>query len=145
MLVIGRGRTRRRPRRDRQGGGAAVEFAIVMPIFCAILFGMIDFGWYYYQRFSLTAAIRDGVRYGVTMTTAADLPWTTAKARAIADLAGGSVPTGGITWGPTVHTSGSVPTQTMTLTASMPFTPLVGFVPMPATLSSSMTMLLELQ
>jgi hypothetical protein len=33
----------------------------------------------------------------------------------------------------------------MTLTASMPFKPLVGFVPMPATLSSSMTMLLELQ
>jgi Flp pilus assembly protein TadG len=144
MKGIGPGRTHR-PGRDRRNGGAAVEFAIVLPIFLAVLFGMIDFGWYYYQRFSLTAAIRDGVRYGVTMTTGSDLPWTTAKARAIIDLAGGSVPTGSITWGPTIHTSGAVPTEVMTLTASMPFTPLVGFVPVPASLSSSMTMLLELQ
>lgn len=132
--------------RNRQGGGAAVEFAIVLPVFCLVLFGIIDYGWYFYQRTAVANAVRDGVRYGVTRPLASDEPWTEAQKRAEAVLKLSNVPTTGITWGPTTHVSGDTPAGKMlTLTCSVPFQPLVGFVKVPATMFSSVTMLLELQ
>jgi Flp pilus assembly protein TadG len=130
--------------RRRQRGGAAVEFAIVLPLFCAVVFGTIDYGWYFYQRFTLAAAIRDGIRYGVTVPYASD-PWTTAQTRAIADLASGAISSSSVTWGPSIKYSGAAPTQLVTLSGTLTFRPLVGFVPLPSTMSYSMTMLLELQ
>jgi Flp pilus assembly protein TadG len=143
MMGLGRRRVPRRLRRDREAGGAAVEFAIVLPLFCALIFGMIDYGWYFYQRFSVVAAVRDGVRVGVTYINAN--AYAEAKAQVLADFGASNVPTGSLTWGPGTPISGSVPNQTLTLSVRLPFTPLVGFVPTPSTLSSSMTMLLELQ
>jgi Flp pilus assembly protein TadG len=131
------------PRR-RQHGGAAVEFAIVLPLFCAVVFGTIDYGWYFYQRFTLAAAIRDGIRYGVTVPLASD-PWTTAQTRAAADLASGAISSGSVTWGPSIKYSGAAPIELVTLSGTLTFRPLVGFVPLPSTMSYSMTMLLELQ
>jgi Flp pilus assembly protein TadG len=143
MLGLRPRRLSRRPRRDRQSGGAAVEFAIVLPLFCTLIFGMIDYGWYFYQRFSVVAAVRDGVRVGVTYVNAN--AYTQAKAQALADLGASNVPTSSLTWGPTTPISGSVPNQTLTLSVSLPYKALVGFVPTPGTLTAQMTMLLELQ
>jgi hypothetical protein len=132
--------------RKREGGGAAVEFAIVLPVFCVVLFGIIDYGWFFYQGTAVANAVRDGVRYGVTRPLASDEPWTAAKTRAELQLAASNVPTVGITWGPTVHVSGSTPAGKMlTLTCTVPYKPLVGFVKVPANLFASVTMLLELQ
>ena len=47
-----------RPRRDPQNGGAVVEFAIVLPIFLSLMFGAIDYGWYFYQKYTLAAAVQ---------------------------------------------------------------------------------------
>ena len=41
--------------------------------------------------------------------------------------------------------AGSAPTKTMTLTASMSYQKLIGFVPTPSRLRYAMTMMLELQ
>ena len=40
--------TRSRRRRDDQGGAAAVEFALVMIPFFVLIFGLIEYGWYFY-------------------------------------------------------------------------------------------------
>src|ERR1700710_2016900 len=89
MLLAGRRRAPRHAGRDRQRGGAAVEFALIMPLFLALVCGVIDYGWYFYQRYALAAAIRDGIRSGLSVLSTATPPndsWSVAKARAVAVL-----------------------------------------------------------
>jgi Flp pilus assembly protein TadG len=136
--------------RDSQSGGAAVEFALIAPLFLAVVCGMIDYGWFYYQRYALAAAIRDGIRNGLsqlsTNTPPADA-WSVAKARAITVLTmSNTIPDPSnpavVTWGGGY--SGTSPTKAVTLSAQYTFKPLIGFVPLPtAPMHYSMTMLLE--
>jgi Flp pilus assembly protein TadG len=57
----GQGSTVRRE--DR--GAAAVEFALIAPLFIVLLFGIIDYGWAFGQRLGLTSAVREGARLAV--------------------------------------------------------------------------------
>jgi Flp pilus assembly protein TadG len=133
-----------RPRRNGQRGGAAVEFAIVMPIFCAVVFGIIDYGWFFYQRFTVAAAIRDGLRTGVTISQLTGDPAATAIQRAKDNMANSGVP-----YDPNMFstsTTGGYPTRALVLTANYTFRPLVNFIPMPKTSQTySMTMMFEQQ
>ena len=45
-------------------GAAAVEFAIVLPLLCAILFGIVEFSLVMYNKAQITAASRNGARFG---------------------------------------------------------------------------------
>jgi Flp pilus assembly protein TadG len=125
-----------------------------MPIFLAVVCGMIDYGWYFYQRYALAAAVRDGIRNGLASLSNPPPPntpphdaWTVAKNRAIAVLLVSNTipdPASTVTWGGTY--SGAVPTKAVTLSAQYTFVPLIGFVPLPKTpMKYSMTMLLELE
>ena len=154
MLLASRRRVPKRARRDRQGGGAAVEFALIMPLFLAVVTGMIDYGWYFYQRYALAAAIRDGIRSGLSALSTATPPadsWSRAKARAITVLTRTNTipfPATAVIWGPAAGSqyTGASPTKALTLSAQYTFVPLIGFVPLPATpMKYSMTMLLELE
>lgn len=68
---------RRCPRRaDR--GSAAVEFALVVPILLALLFGIVDYGLYFSSSLSATSGVQEAARQGVvkrcnTMRCLADL------------------------------------------------------------------------
>ncbi|CCK80434.1 TadE/TadG family type IV pilus assembly protein [Desulfobacula toluolica] len=48
-----------------QRGGAAVEFAIVLPLLALILFGTIDFALLFYNKQVLTNASREGARAAI--------------------------------------------------------------------------------
>lgn len=48
--------------RSDERGAAAVEFAIVVPVFLLVVFGMIDFTRAYYTQSALAAAVREGAR-----------------------------------------------------------------------------------
>ncbi|WP_299979360.1 TadE/TadG family type IV pilus assembly protein [Desulfobacula sp.] len=48
-----------------QRGGAAVEFAIVLPVLALILFGTIDFALLFYNKQVLTNASREGARAAI--------------------------------------------------------------------------------
>ncbi len=50
------------PRKDREGGAAAVELAFVLPILLLLVMGIIEFGHAYNTQISLTNAAREGVR-----------------------------------------------------------------------------------
>jgi hypothetical protein len=140
---------RLRVRRSGQSGGAAVEFALVMPIFVAVMFGMIDYGWYFYQKFTLAAAIREGVRYGATLKEPTLLapgpdPYDEAVKEAKKRCDNGSVPGAGVTW--TGGLTGIAPARLLGVTGTYTFRPLAGLVPMPKpSMSYSMTMMLEQQ
>jgi Flp pilus assembly protein TadG len=133
--------------RASQRGGAAVEFALVLPLFCAIVFGTIDYGWYFYQRFSLAAAVRDGLRTGVTINQAVTSPndcASVAIARAMTDLTAAGMNPPNNTF--TTSTAGTSPNKTMTLSGTYAFTPLVHFVPLPTNaMHYQMTMMFEQQ
>jgi Flp pilus assembly protein TadG len=53
--------TRRRLRHDEQGQ-TMVEFALVLPIICLLLFGVIQFGILYKDYVTITDAARAGAR-----------------------------------------------------------------------------------
>jgi Flp pilus assembly protein TadG len=59
-------RLTRATRRDE--GAAAVEFALLFPLFLAIVFGIINFGFAFNQKINLTQAAREASRYGATLS-----------------------------------------------------------------------------
>ncbi|HVR61340.1 MAG TPA: TadE/TadG family type IV pilus assembly protein [Polyangia bacterium] len=135
-----------RPLRKRDGsrGGAAVEFALILPLFATLLFGVMEYGWVFYQNFNVSSSVRDGLRVGVTVAqTASPDPKATAVKKTQDLLSALGINPAGVTINATYN--GSSPAKTLTLSATMPYKALIGFVPVPANVAYSMTMLLELQ
>ncbi|MCI0583916.1 MAG: pilus assembly protein [Chloroflexi bacterium] len=54
-----------RSRRTRRAGQALTEFALVIPIFLLVLYGIIEFGRYVYTVQVLNNAAREGARYAI--------------------------------------------------------------------------------
>ena len=57
------------PRLKRKRGGAAVEAALLLPIFIMLLSAILDYGYYFFIASSATQAVRNGVRMAVTKDT----------------------------------------------------------------------------
>ena len=49
-------------KRKREDGAAAVEFALVVPIFVAIVFGIIQYGFYFWTAETANSAAREAAR-----------------------------------------------------------------------------------
>ncbi len=54
-----------------QGGAAAVEFALVFPIFLLLVFAIIEFGFVLYDKAVITNASREMARKGVILQKSA--------------------------------------------------------------------------
>jgi Flp pilus assembly protein TadG len=50
-------------------GAVAVEFAILLPVFLLLVFGIMDFGHAFYMKQMVSNASREGARYGTRYTT----------------------------------------------------------------------------
>lgn len=61
-------------RRRREDGAAAVEFALLVIPFCALVFGAISGGFLLYKSISSSQAAREAARYGSTLTIASTSP-----------------------------------------------------------------------
>jgi Flp pilus assembly protein TadG len=111
-------RTEARPTRGERGA-AAVEFALVLPLLVALVFGLIDFGRAYNQQITLTQLAREGARL-------VSLGITDYKTRLVA----AAPPSLGLTvaniTGTTPCTLASSPTTDATVTVSKSFTFIVG-------------------
>ncbi len=128
---------------NRRRGGAAIEFALVLPVLLSLLFGIIEYGWIFLQQSNLVTAVREGARLGVTYAQDDTPDPATAAADRVADV----LTSYGMT-GATVTTAyvGTSPDETLTVSVTMPYTPLIGWKGIvPDNLSASMTMLLEIQ
>ncbi|APG25741.1 TadE/TadG family type IV pilus assembly protein [Syntrophotalea acetylenica] len=52
-----------------QKGAAVVEFAVVLPLLLLIVFGIIEFGFIFYNKALLTNASREGARRAIVFRT----------------------------------------------------------------------------
>ena len=132
-------------RRRRERGAAAVEFALILPLLAAVLFGALEYGWILLQQFNLANAVRDGVRQGVTVAqTASPDPRALAVQVAQADLLKLGVPSTSVVL--TATYAGSSPTKTITLSGRPDLQEADGLrADARRTSPYSMTMMLELQ
>ena len=55
----------RTSRRHREGGAAALEFALIMPVLFLLLFGIIDYGLLFFDSIGLRQGAREGARQAV--------------------------------------------------------------------------------
>ena len=67
-----RGRARIRDRAGRERGQAMVEFVIVLPILCVLLFGIVQFGITFNHYLTLTDSVRAGARKAAVSREASD-------------------------------------------------------------------------
>ena len=109
--------------RRSERGAIAVEFAILLPVFMLLVFGICDFGHAYYMKQLVTNTSRDGARYGSLYRSTTSLPnaldptisvWITSKYAALlpddADLQ--------VTPGGDGYTAGSGHDLSVTVTAT---------------------------
>lgn len=78
----------KQPKRRRERGQAMVEFALILPVLLALLCGIIDFGWLYYNQLTLTNAAREGARYAVIHYDPSTTWREDAQSRMLADMVG---------------------------------------------------------
>jgi hypothetical protein len=102
--------------RKKRRGAAAVEFAIVAPLFFLLVFGMVEFGRMVMVQQVITNASREGARIGVLDGT------TTAEVQAavVSYLQNAAVSGGSVTIVPDPPTSAGYG-EPVTITVSVPF------------------------
>ena len=60
-------------RKSAEGGVAAVEFALVLPLMILLLVGIVECGLLFYNQQVLTNASREGARAGIAYATTAKI------------------------------------------------------------------------
>jgi Flp pilus assembly protein TadG len=73
---------------NSESGAAAVEFALIVPIFLLMVVGIVQFGYAYTIQISLTQAAREGAR---TMVVQNDQAKATAAAASTFGISGATV------------------------------------------------------
>lgn len=82
-MLKGLKRTAESDRPDTERGAALVEFALVLPVFLLLLFGIVQYGTIFLVRNQLTEAASDAARVAVTSTTLSGAENAAAQALAV--------------------------------------------------------------
>jgi Flp pilus assembly protein TadG len=130
-------------RKLNERGGAAVEFALLLPVLLTILFGIIEFGMIMYGREVVTNATREGTRAGIVQGPPKR---TEGEIITIATtyLAGTGINTADVTF--TVAGEGLANPNTLIVTATylyrflIPYIPAVVGIPDPLTITTQTVM-----
>ncbi len=134
-----------------QKGNVLIEFALILPVFLALLFGMITFSIALYDKTVLTMATREGARAGAmyVTTAAADIgAANTAAANIARSITAATCQNSLISFGtgevnPTI-TASVDGNKNLTVGASIPFTGIY-VSPSSMTISANATMRTEYQ
>jgi Flp pilus assembly protein TadG len=114
--------------RGAKRGAAAVEFALILPLFMTLLFCTLDYGWMFFQQLAITSAAREGARSGALAaegSTDAQIR-TLVSASVNAYLTANTIPLADVTTTTTfIAASGSTP-KTVSVNVRLFFRPIVG-------------------
>lgn len=128
-------------RRKRRGANA-IEFALTFPIAVAVLAGIIDYGWLFFQQEAIESATREGARRGsVSIRAENPVPRAELATRQALDRNGINPETADVR----ASLEGLWPDERITVDTTVPFTPLFGIVPVPVQLRARLSMRLEAQ
>lgn len=127
-----------------QRGASAVEMALVLPLLLTVVFAIIDYSRMFFIRSTVTAAVADATRLAVLPGTT-DAMIAAAITQALRDpinQAAGQPPN--VTVTPAQRSAG----QPVTVTASLPFSPLIlpqflGMTLFPQNIHAAATMVVE--
>ncbi|MBN2800874.1 MAG: pilus assembly protein [Deltaproteobacteria bacterium] len=125
------------PPQRRRRGANAIEFGLIAPILMAFLLGIADYGWYFFQEAMVSNALRDAVRLGSLQTQTED-ELESGDCDACVTTALSAAQDEFDRFGLGVVSAAVVPeiqviagTCAVVVDAEIPFTPLIGFVPVP--------------
>ena len=119
------------PRRGRENGASAVEFALVMPVLFLLLFGIIDYGMLFFDSIGLRQGAREGARQAVVQRYAAGCTGTP-KAKIVCTTTGSTELTLGAPVVKVIAPDGWVQGKQLTVCVQTKESSLTGFVPFPA-------------
>jgi hypothetical protein len=131
--------------RRARGGSAHLEFALILPVLLTIIFGIMEFGWLFFQRTAVQEAMRQGCRQGATLDPASDDIDAEVEALTLTALGGLGVRCDDGACVVRTTLEGSHPTQRLRCVADVAYRPLVRLVPVPAQLSAGYVYYLEVQ
>ena len=129
-------------------GATALEFALTLPLFVALVAAIMEYSWMFYMRSTVIHAVRDGCRAGAV------IPWNespspneVAQQRMTSFLAGYSIDCRGDSerCGITVTSEGESPYETMNCALSIAYEPLLGLLPAPTKLGAGSVVMYEIQ
>lgn len=127
-------------------GAAAIEFALTATIFFLLLFGIIDYAWYFFRRANIENAVMLGARAGAVVSkNATPSPATVAEAKVVSELRSAFINPDDVAVSASV--TGLPPTVVLTVSASMPYASLTHLVELaePPTIGSTISIHMELQ
>jgi len=132
--------------RDNRRGANHIEFALVLPVFIAIVLGMMEYSWAFFIRSAVVTSVRDGCRAGSVIhpeddyqTVAIDAMRETLLEYQIdcADLS--------TTCTEIITTSGTNPQESLDCRLEVNYDPLIGYVPVPTDVAAESLVIFELQ
>ena len=134
----------RSPRR----GAHAIEFALTIPLFVALVAAIFEFGWMFFMRSTVIHAVRDGCRAGAVIPFGeSPSPSEVAQARMTDFLGGYSIDCRGAEerCGISITTSGESPYETMDCSLDIAYEPIIGLIPHPDRLGARSVVMYEIQ
>lgn len=128
-----------------EAGSTAVEFAILLPVFVALLLGIAEYGWLFYHEVVVSNAAREGARIGVTYAPGDAVDGPTAATTRVGEylLASGLECGGGCEV--SAADTGASPSRMLDVQITYAYEPLLGFVPTPEAVRARSTMRYEVQ
>ena len=83
---------RRWKRMKEEDGQGIVEFAIAIPLVLFVLLGILEFGWLFNAKITLTSAAREGARAAVVSTIDQEQRAYLASVEAVSGVSGITIP-----------------------------------------------------
>lgn len=136
-------------RRTSRRGGNAMEFALTLPLFLAVILGLMDYGFLFAMQAGIDNAVSLACREGAMQDPGFDPngPTTIATSQ-LAQRDALFCGDEGVTCVPTITDTGDPPQRTLQCSLTRPMKPLVGFLPasmFPASIHSTSVYRLEWQ
>ncbi len=130
LATHGAGRTRR-----SEDGAAGIEFALILPVLCALVFGMVDYGLWFNDSLNVRQGVREAARMGVVQNySSSSCPSVSSDMAKLACIVEDQI---GSVGGPTyvkivVPSTGWQRQEPLTVCAMVAYEGVTGFVPMPS-------------
>ena len=134
----------RRPIQSRRGS-AQVEFALLLPVLMMFLYGIMEYGWMFFNRTVVQEAGRQGCRHGSTLNVYDHDIESEVGDRMQEVLSALGVNCDSTTCDIGVEVVGEIPTQRLRCTLAVDYTPLINAVPTASRLSAGYMYYLEVQ